>query len=171
MKTILLPLAGIVLYTILNTIIEVKLKHLQTTSLMCGLYIVLLPVVTGIFLMNKRLDPSMSLPTGNTRWIVVGVALMFLLADYLYYGSFSRGGNVVTITTLLVLMPVISGIIKFVWVKESPSPYHISAIIFATIAVILVALGNTKKTVSIVDTEPNDKTIHHESSVQTTREI
>lgn len=158
MKLILLALFGIILYAILNTIIEIKLKHLQTFSLMCGLYIVLLPAATIIYMTRKHFDPSISLPSGNTWWIVAGIALMYILADYLYFGSLLKGGNVVTITTLLVLMPVISGIIKFVWVKESPSPYHISAIIFATIAVILVAIGNTKKVSPIVDARPANMT-------------
>ena len=139
------------MYSILNTIIEVKLKHLPTFSLLCTLYLILLPVVTTIFLIQKRIDPSMSFPTGDTLWVVAAVAVMFLIADYMYYGAFAKGGNVVTITTLLVLMPVLSGLLKFLWVKELPTPYHFGAVVLAAGAVILVAIGNTKKSPAVAE--------------------
>jgi len=58
-------------------------------------------------------------------------------------------GNAVAITIMLVLMPVVAALMKFVWVKESPTPYHLAGFIFAFIAVAFVAIGNSKKSIEV----------------------
>lgn len=123
MKTILYALAGIVLYAVQNTIIDVKLKQYSTTEILLGFYITLAPLAACLYFYQKLTGQPSSIPTGSALITVSIVAAMFFIADFFYIGAYTSGGNVVTVTILLTLMPVIGGVVKFFWVKESPSAY------------------------------------------------
>jgi drug/metabolite transporter (DMT)-like permease len=153
MKSIIFALVGVILYAIQNTIIDVKLKQYSTVSLLMGLYIILLPLAVGLFLYQKFTGQAVIIPSGSSFKILAAVAIMFFVTDFFYIGAYTSGGNVVVITILLVLMPVIGALIKFMWVKEIPTPYHFAGFIFAMIAVIFIAIGNSKKPVVITSNE------------------
>jgi len=146
MKPVIYAFIGIVLYAIQNTIIDVKLKQHSTVGLLMGIYIILLPLAAGLFFYQKLSGQSMSIPTGSSFKILAAVAVMFFVADFFYVGAYTSGGNVVVITIMLVLMPVIGTFMKFVWIKERPTMYHFVGFILATCAVICIAIGNSKKT-------------------------
>jgi drug/metabolite transporter (DMT)-like permease len=150
-KSIVYALIGIVCYAITNTIIDVRLKQYSTISLLVGWYIVLFPLTLGLYLYQRSMGAPTRLPSGNDLSFLVLVAMIYFIADYFYIGAFTVGGtsNVVTITILLVLMPVIAALIKFVWVKESPTPYHFAAFACALLAVLFVAMGDLKKPVEL----------------------
>jgi drug/metabolite transporter (DMT)-like permease len=145
MKSIIYALIGIILYAVQNTIIDVRLKQYSTVSLLVGMYIILLPLGVGLFLYQKYMGQAMITPSGNDFKIVAFVAAMFFIGDFFYVGAYTSGGNVVTITILLVLMPVIGGLMKFWWLKESPTPYHFVAFVCAALAIVFIALGDSKK--------------------------
>jgi drug/metabolite transporter (DMT)-like permease len=145
MKSIVYALIGIVLYGIQNAVIDVKLKQFSTVSLLLGMYAVLFPLALCLFFYQKYTGNPVMVPDWGSFGIVAAVAIMFFIADFFYIGAYTMGGNVVVITIMLVLMPVIGALIKFIWVKEVPTSYHIAGFILATAAVICVAIGNVKK--------------------------
>ncbi len=145
MKSIIYALIGIVLYAIQNTIIDVKLKQYPTVSILLGLYTVLLPLACGLFIYQKIVGQPVLIPSGDALKTLAGVAIMFFVADFFYVGAYTAGGNVVVVTLLLVLMPVIGALMKFFWVKESPTPYHFASFACAALAVMFIAIGNSKK--------------------------
>jgi drug/metabolite transporter (DMT)-like permease len=149
MKTILFALVGIILYAIQNTIIEVKLKQYSTISLLVGWYMVLLPLAVGLYVYQKLAGIPVISPHGSDFKMLAAVAAMFFIADFFYIGAFTSGGDVVTITILLTLMPVVAALLKFIWVKDVPTPFHLAAFLCAVCAVVLVAIGNSKKPIDM----------------------
>ncbi len=149
MKPIVFALIGIVLYAIQNTLIDVKLKGYPTVSILLGFYIILLPLAFGLFLYQKIIGQPVAIPSGNALKTLAAIAVMFFVADFFYIGAYNSGGNVVVVTILLVLMPVLGALIKFVWVKEVPTTYHIASFVCAAIAVVFIAIGNIKKPAEI----------------------
>lgn len=149
MKSLVFALIGIVLYAIQNTIIDVRLSKYSTVNLLVGWYIVLLPMAAGLYIYQRFSGGQSSMPVGSDLTLLAAVAVMFFIADFFYIGAFTAGGNVVAITILLVLMPVLAALLKFVWVKEVPTTYHFIAFTFAFLAVIFVAVGNSKRPIEI----------------------
>jgi drug/metabolite transporter (DMT)-like permease len=123
MKSVIYALIGLVMYAITNTIIDVRLKQYSTPSLLVGWYLVLLPLALGLYLYQRFAGRPTALPT--------------------------VGGNAITITILAVLLPVVVALIKFVWVKEVPTPYHLAAFACALLAIVFIAVGNAKKPIEI----------------------
>jgi drug/metabolite transporter (DMT)-like permease len=144
MKTIIYAIVGIVLYAIQNAIIDVKLKQHSTVGILLGLYITLLPLAAGLFLWQKASGQPVGIPSGKSFIILASVAVMFFVADFFYIGAYTSGGNVVTVTIVLALMPVIGGLIKFFWVRDVPNVWQVISFGFALLAVICIAIGNTK---------------------------
>ncbi len=159
MKSIVFALIATILYAIQNTLIDVKLKQYSTVSLLLGFYLILLPLGIAMFLFMKFTGQPISIPSGEGIKIVAVVAISFFVADFFFVGAYTSGGNVVTITIILVLMPVIGAIIKFLWVKEIPTSYHIVGFIFAALAVTFIAIGNSKKPISIEEATPDQQMI------------
>jgi drug/metabolite transporter (DMT)-like permease len=149
MKTTLFALIGVIMYAIQNTIIDVRLKQYSTVSLLIGWYGVLLPLAVGLFVYQKIIGSPVVIPTGSNLWMLVAVAVMFFVADFFYIGAYTAGGDAVTITILLAMMPVVAALMKFVWVKEIPTFYHVVGFICALFAVGFVAVGNAKRPIEI----------------------
>jgi len=149
MKSILLALIGIILYAVQNVIIDVRLKQYSTASLLLGWYVVLLPLAVGLYLYQKQAGASLVMPVGRDLVYMIVVAGMFFVADFFYIAAYTHGGNAVTITILLVLMPVVAALMKFVWVQEVPTQYHLAGFVLALLAVLCIAAGDSKRPLEI----------------------
>jgi drug/metabolite transporter (DMT)-like permease len=156
MKSLMYAVIAMVLYAIQNTVIDVKLKQYSTLSLLLWFYIVLLPLAAIFLGLQKLTGQDVSLPSGNTLKLVILVATMFFIADFFFVGAYTSGGDVVAITVTISLMPVVGALIKYFWVKETLTRYHFGAIVLGLSAVVLVAIGNSKK--------PADKVLEKQSS-------
>ena len=145
MKPIIYALVGLFLYAVQNTIIDVKLKdHFSTISLLVCFYLVMLPCGLLLFAYKRYTGETVTLPTGSLLAIVAVVALMFLIADFFYVGAYTSGGSAVPITILAALIPVVCAVMKFVWVKEVPTRYHLAGFVCALAAIAFIAVGNPR---------------------------
>jgi drug/metabolite transporter (DMT)-like permease len=145
MKPFLFAFFAIILYAVQNALIDEKLRRYSTASLLVGFYLVMLPL-GGLFLgYMKATGKPIEVPVGNHLWILIAVAVMFFLADLLYLGAYTNGGNAIMITILVVLVPVLVALIKFVWFKYTPTNYHIASFFFALLSIVFIAIGNNKK--------------------------
>lgn len=149
MKPILFALMAVILYAIQNVLIDVKLKQYSTIALLLGFYLVLLPLGLIAFIYLKSTGQPVVLPSGDGLKILVVVAVLFFVADVLYVGAYTSGGEVVSITILAVLMPVVGAIVKYIWVKEPPTKYHVAGLICAALAITFVGIGNLKKPAAV----------------------
>jgi len=149
MKSIVYALIGLTLYAVQNVIIDVKLKQYSTMGLLVGFYLVMLPVGLGVIFYQKYTGQSLSIPSGNAMGIVAAVALMFFIADFFYIGAYTSGGSAVPITILAALVPVVCALLKFLWVKEVPTRFHLAGFACALLAIVFIALGNAQKKVEV----------------------
>ena len=75
--------------------------------------------------------------------IVLG--LIFTVADYCYVGAYNQGGTLLTITSIMLLVPVLASLIKFGLTKQAPNLWLVGGYLLAAGAVALVAKGGTVK--------------------------
>jgi len=148
MKPIILGLIAVILYGLGNVLLEQKLFKFHNLTILAVAFPVML-VFTFIFrqiLAANSTDVSLKFPTtGYDWWMFVFFGAVIFLANYCYTGAFTSGGNLLVISSLLILTPVTAVAFRTFWVREMPNFYHISAFVFAAIAVFLAAKGNVIK--------------------------
>jgi hypothetical protein len=85
---------------------------------------------------------NLTMPSRLDVPIVIAVGVLFFVADLFYVGAFTSGGNLLAITTLVVLFPAIAQLIKFAWVGGRLNYYHLVGYILAAVAIILIGKGS-----------------------------
>ncbi|MDO8565144.1 MAG: DMT family transporter [bacterium] len=154
MKPIVYAVIGVLMYGVQNAIIDLRLREYSTVGLLIGWYVTMLPLGLILFAYQKYSGQPIQLPPQDAMKIVGAVAVMFFIADFFYISAFTSGGNAIAITILAVLVPIVVAIAKFVMTREMPTGYHFAAFACATLAVALVAIGNTKKPIATEETAP-----------------
>jgi len=134
-----------VLYGFANVLLEQKLSKFHSlTILTVYLSVMLLFSVTfRQILLKNSTDISLNFPIDKPGWMyLLLLGCVIFVSNFCYTSAFTSGGNVMIISSLLILTPVFAVIFRTVWVRETPNLYHVLGFIFAAIAVILVAKGN-----------------------------
>jgi drug/metabolite transporter (DMT)-like permease len=148
MNAVVSALIGFTLSAVSNTVLDVKLKQYSTAELLIGWYLILLPFGAVLFMYQKYWGTGARIPQGSDFTLMAVAAVFFFLADFFYLNAYTKyGGDVVTITILVTLIPVIAAVLKFGWVGEAPTKYHVVAFAFAALAVTFIAIGNKQKPV------------------------
>ena len=145
MRPIIYAVSGIILYGLMNAVIDVKLRQYSTVGLLIGWYVTMLPMGILLFVYQRYSGQTIVLPPPDAMKIVAAVAAMFFIADFFYIGAFTNGGDALTITILALLVPLVVAVTKFAWVGATPNRYHIIALICGALTVTFVALGNASK--------------------------
>ncbi len=140
MKPVLFACAAVVLYSVQNVVLGVKLAKYNTAAILIVCYLVMLPLALIGYAQTRGAAPF---PRGAMLLLATLVGLSYFFADYFYVSAFTHGGDLVTITTILALLPVLSSIVKFVWVGGLPNVYQVAGYLFAAAAVYLVAKGSS----------------------------
>lgn len=142
MKTVIFVVIAAVVYAIQNVILEQKMSKYSQPAILVYFYLLMLPVVCIWLLQMKLTHQPIVAPTGTMIWLALGLGAMYLIADACYLTAFTLGGNVITITTILVMMPVVASAIKFVWTGSLPNSYQVVGYLAAVAAVLLMAKGS-----------------------------
>ena len=143
MKPILFVCISLFLYAGVNVVLEQKFSGYDTGTLMAYFYVVMFPLALSRFFYVKFAKPGAVFPSGKGILIALGIGAIYFLADYFYIGSFTAGGNLLVITTLFIMLPVVASIMKYLWVRELPNLYYVAAYILAVGAVLLAVKGNS----------------------------
>lgn len=141
MKPILLVVTAVLLYSIQNNLLEQKFKIYNPFSLLVISYLIMLPLSTLGLLYSKYYSPSINIPAGLMLFATMAIGLLWFVADACYIGAYTEGGNLLAITTIVILLPVASAAIKYLWVGLNLNRYYVLAWIFGALAVFLVAKG------------------------------
>src|SRR5262245_44592872 len=145
MKPILFTLAATLFYAICNVLLELKFSKLHALTLMIVYASVIWISAVGIRHMVKTDDPSFSFPTGTVLVLAIVLGLIYTIGDYFFISAYTSGGDVVTITCITVLIPVVASLMKFGITKQLPNLWQVSGYVLAAGAVILVAKGSISK--------------------------
>jgi uncharacterized membrane protein len=145
MKPILFTLVATLFYAVCNVLLELKFSKLNPLTLMIVYASVIWISAFGMRQLVKTSDPSFSFPAGTLLLLAIGLGLIYAAGDYFFVSAYTNGGDVVTITCITVLIPVVASLIKFSMTKSLPNLWQVSGYVLAAGAVVLVAKGSMAK--------------------------
>ena len=141
-RPVLYAFIAMCLYALQNVLLEVRLSKYSTMGLLMYWYFTLAPLAVAgmgyLYLTGQHL----TLPSRPDAPIVVAVGVLFFVADLFYVSAYTSGGNLLAITTLVVLFPAIAQLIKFAWVGGTMNYYHLIGYLLAALAIILIGKGS-----------------------------
>jgi len=144
MKPILFALIATAFYSVCNVLLELKFSKLNALTLMIVYASVIWISAVGMRHLVKTDDPSFSFPTGTMLALAIMLGLIYTIGDYFFISAYTSGGDVVTITCITILIPVVASLIKFGITKSVPNLWQVSGYVLAAGGVILVAKGSMK---------------------------
>jgi drug/metabolite transporter (DMT)-like permease len=142
MKPILFTLVATACYAVCNVLLELKFSKLNALTLMILYASVIWISAFGVRQLVKTDDPSFNFPTGTFLLLALGLGLIYATGDYFFVRAYNHGGDVVTITCITILIPVVASLIKFGVTKQLPNLWQVSGYVLAAGAVALVAKGS-----------------------------
>jgi drug/metabolite transporter (DMT)-like permease len=145
MKPVIFSLLAVIGYALSNTLLELKFSKFNPLTLM----ICYLSVILAVAIIARQVTvtdaPSFNFPSGSYLIWVVILGLIMAVADYFYVGSYTAGGSLMTITSMMIMFPVFASIVKFAVTRELPNVWQVGGYFFAVIAVILITKGSLVK--------------------------
>src|SRR5262245_2976071 len=121
MKPILFTLIATACYAVCNVLLELKFSKLNALTLMIMYASVIWISAFGVRQLVKTDDPSFSFPVGTMLLLVIMLGLIYAAGDYFFVSAYTNGGDVVTITCITVLIPVVASLLKFGITKSLPN--------------------------------------------------
>src|SRR5215470_2573744 len=106
MKPILFALIATLFYSVCNVLLELKFSKLNALTLMIIYASVIWVTAFGMRQVVKTNDPSFSFPTGTMLVLGLLLGLIYATGDYFFVSAYNKGGDVVTITCITILIPV-----------------------------------------------------------------
>lgn len=141
-RPVLYAFLAMCLYALQNVLLEVRLSKYSTMGLLVYWYFTLAPLAAvGIGYLYLT-GQNLAMPNRLDAPIVIAVGVLFFVADLFYVSAFTRGGDLLAITTLVVLFPAIAQLMKFLWVGGKMNYYHLVGYTLAAVAVILIGKGS-----------------------------
>ena len=145
MKPILFTLVATACYAVCNVLLELKFSKLNALTLMILYASVIWISAFGMRQFVKTSDPSFRFPAGTLLFLAIVLGLIYAAGDYFFVSAYTNGGDVITITCITILIPVVASLIKFGITKQLPNLWQASGYILAAGAVVLVAKGSVTK--------------------------
>ena len=141
-RPVLYAFVAMWLYALQNVLLEVKLSKYSTMGLLVYWYFTLAPLALAGLGYLYLTGHELFLPSRSDAPMVIAVGALFFVADLFYVGAYTNGGELLAITTLVVLFPAIAQLIKFTWVGGKVNYYHLAGYALAAVAVILIGKGS-----------------------------
>jgi drug/metabolite transporter (DMT)-like permease len=145
MKPILFTLVATACYAVCNVLLELKFSKLNPLTVMILYASVIWISAVSMRQVVKTDDPSFSFPTGTLLLLALVLGLIYTMGDWFFVSAYNKGGDLVTITCITVLIPVVASLIKFGMTKSLPNMWQVSGYVLAAGAVVLVAKGSMVK--------------------------
>lgn len=144
MKPILLALAGMAIYSLTGVIIEQRLEKFSTASLVLLFTAPMVPIALLWLAAQKAQGQAVAFPKGGLLVLTLVLGALYFFGDYFYLGAFTAGGHALVISTIAIMAPVLTAIVRNLWVGGWPNGYQIGGYLLAASAVMLLAYGNMK---------------------------
>lgn len=142
-KPVVMAFCALVLYAFTNVALEQKLSKYSVFSLMTYFYLIMLPLSVGGWIFLKSTDKAVEAPSGWMVALTMIVAVAYFAADSCFVGAYTHGGDLFTISSIVVLFPALATLVRYFWVGGRPNIYQITGYILAAVAVLLVAKGSS----------------------------
>ncbi|MDD2657807.1 MAG: hypothetical protein PHD04_04090 [Candidatus Pacebacteria bacterium] len=145
-KPVVFSLLAMLCYAVVNVLFEQKFAKFNNLTLMCVYLVPMLLVGVVGRSMTSTSDPSFDFPTGMSLAILIALGFIYAAADYFYIGAYTSGGELLTVSSIVVMYPIVSSLIKFVLTQGLPNAWQVSGYVLAVGAMLLVAKGSTSAT-------------------------
>ncbi|KKT95073.1 MAG: hypothetical protein UW97_C0029G0002 [Parcubacteria group bacterium GW2011_GWA2_45_15] len=134
---------AVVLFSFLNVALEQKLMKYNAAALMVCFYAVMVPLAFTRVGFVRITEGSVAFPTGTLLIIAFVFGVVYFFADFSYISAFTAAGaSVMTVTTILMMTPVFSSLVKYFYTGGGlPNSYQIAGYILAVVAILLVSKG------------------------------
>ena|SRR5215471_16564806 len=146
MKPILFTLVATACYAVYNVLLELKFSKLNPLTLMIIYASVIWVSAFGMRQLVKTDDPSFNFPARTMLVLAIALGLICAAGDYFFVSAYTNGGDVVTITCITILIPVVASLMKFGITKQLPNLWQVSGYVLTAVGVILVARGSLIRT-------------------------
>ena len=132
------------LFAVENVILEQKLSKFHQLALM-SIYtgvVFVLSVVT-LLIHNRFTEEPLEMPgSGAALAFTILMGVLFFWADYFYVGAYHLKGDVFSLTTMAILMPVFAVIIKFAFTGSVPNGMQMIGFVFGGCTIYFIAKGS-----------------------------
>jgi|GEM_PF-6462723 drug/metabolite transporter (DMT)-like permease len=147
MKPTIYVLLAISFFAIQNIKLETRLSECHPVILALAINTTALAIAIFHLSANKGLGLDMTGPTlASTLPTIILVATVTYIGQFFFLSAYTSGGKATVITTIILLLPVLVSIIKYLTAKELPSTYHIIGYTLAVASVIFLSKGNSATT-------------------------
>jgi hypothetical protein len=140
-KPMIFVCIAVVCYAIQNNVMEQKLATYNPAMIITVAYLAMLPLALARLGQLKLAGETLVLPQGAVLGFMLLAGVLWFFGDYLYASAFTSGGDLITITTIIVTYPVVAALVKFIWVRGLPNRYQVISYLFAAVAVYFAAKG------------------------------
>ncbi|MEY4744929.1 MAG: hypothetical protein RL272_874 [Candidatus Parcubacteria bacterium] len=144
MKPILLALAGMSIYSLTGVVIEQKLEKFSTAALVLLFTAPMVPIAILWLAAQRAQGQAIEFPKGWFLLLTLLLGAVYFFGDYFYLGAFTSGGNVLVISTIAIMAPVLTAVIRHFWVGGWPNGYQVGGYLLAAAGVLMLAVGNGK---------------------------
>ena len=138
-----LALLSVLCYALAAVILEQKLAGYSTALLVATVSAtVCVFSLANHYVVQGSLGTPIAFPQGPLLWWLAAACVAWYFADTFYVGSFAHGGSLHSITTIMLLLPVIAALIRLAWIAEAPAFYQITGYAFVSAGTLLVIYGD-----------------------------
>lgn len=143
MKPIVFTLIAMFCYAASNVLVELKFSKYNTMVLVSCFSGVVCLVALIILAFTKSGDPTAHFPTGHMILWMLGLGIIYTIADSFYMGAYTSGGGLVAITCISMMMPIFATGIKF-FIADGPVPnlWHVAGYVLAACGLLCIVKGN-----------------------------
>lgn len=142
MKSIGYALLSLVLFAGENVVLQVKLSKYNATHVLVCFYLAMLPLALISTQLMKLLPEKASPLPSSVYLLATIVGVVYFVADFCYVSAYTSGGSVMTVTTLVILFPVLASLMLYLYRRELPNGWQIAGYCVAFVAILLVTKGN-----------------------------
>jgi len=125
----------------MNLVFEQKLNKLHQAIIIANVCPIIFLIAIVWVQVVSSVGGDVQRPPTTLYPILIGTAFLWFFADFCFVGAYTSGGNMMTVTTIFLLFPVVGAIMKYVYTRDMPTIYHMVGWVVAVVAVLLVTKG------------------------------
>ncbi len=138
MKPVLLALVVAIAYAMVNHLTE---RHLRNFAALQSAVMVAVGVAImgGVALLMMYFSGTpIETPTRTQWWAIAACALVLVIGEYCYFAAYTSGGTAMTVSTILLIVPVLAGIITLFVDGRLPNLLSMLGWVVVAIGVLIV---------------------------------
>ncbi len=137
-----LALISVLCYSMAAVILEQKLAAYNSLLIVAAVGGTVCMFSLANFTLHGGFAEPTTFPSGVLLWWLLAACVFWYFADTFYVRSFTSGGSLHSITTIMLLLPVIAAVIRLGWIVEAPSFYQLGGYALVSAGTLLVIYGD-----------------------------